>query len=94
MNNGDMLAAIAAEGVGITCELDFIVDPLIAAGKLMPILKDYRAPSAGIFAVPSRRHLSAKVRVFVDYDSQKIVRPSLQRAAGLSPNLRSRPASQ
>jgi DNA-binding transcriptional LysR family regulator len=67
-NNGDMLAAIAAEGVGITCEPDFIVDPLIATGRLVPILKDYRAPTAGIFAVyPSRRHLSAKVRVFVDF---------------------------
>ncbi len=67
-NNGDMLAAIAAEGVGITLEPDFIVDPLIASGRLVPILKDFPAPSAGIFAVyPSRRHLSAKVRVFVDF---------------------------
>ncbi len=67
-NNGDMLAAIAAEGVGIALEPDFIVDPLIEAGRLIPILKDFRAPTAGIFAVyPSRRHLSAKVRVFVDF---------------------------
>ncbi|MBL8513489.1 MAG: LysR family transcriptional regulator [Betaproteobacteria bacterium] len=74
-NNGDMLAAIAAAGVGIAMEPDFIVDPLIAAGTLVPILKDFRAPSAGIFAVySSRRHLSAKVRVFVDFLAARFAR--------------------
>lgn len=67
-NNGDMLAAIAAEGVGITFEPDFIVAPLIASGKLAPILGNFSSPPAGIYAVyPSRRHLSAKVRTFVDF---------------------------
>jgi DNA-binding transcriptional LysR family regulator len=67
-NNGEMLAAIAVEGVGIAFEPDFIVSPLIKAGKLVPILKNYQPAPLPIYAIyPSRRHLSAKVRSFVDF---------------------------
>lgn len=67
-NNGDMLAHAAAEGLGICCEPDFIVAREIAAGRLLPILEAFEAPATAIHAVyPSRRHLSAKVRAFVDF---------------------------
>ena len=67
-NNGEMLASIAAEGVGIAHEPDFIVNPLLKSGRLVPILANYRPPPYNIYAVyPSRRHLSAKVRAFVDF---------------------------
>ena len=67
-NNGEMLAAIAAEGVGIAFEPDFIVSPMIKAARLVPILKNFQPPPFPIYAIyPSRRHLSAKVRSFVDY---------------------------
>ena len=67
-NNGEILAAIAAEGVGIACEPDFIINPLIKAGKLVPILKGFQSGPSPIYAIyPSRRHLSAKVRTFVDF---------------------------
>ncbi len=67
-NNGDMLAAAAAAGLGICLEPDFIVAEHVAAGRLAPILTGYAAAAAPIYAAyPSRRHLSAKVRAFVDY---------------------------
>ena len=67
-NNGEMLAAIAAEGVGIAFEPDFIVSPMIKAARLVPILKNFQPPPFPIYAIyPSRRHLSAKVRSFVDF---------------------------
>ena len=67
-NNGEMLAAIASEGVGIAHEPDFIVNPRIKAGHLLPILLKYQPLPLNIYAVyPSRRHLSAKVRAFVDF---------------------------
>lgn len=67
-NNGDMLARAAAEGLGICCEPDFIVADEIAAGRLVPILTGFEPPSTAIHAMyPSRRHLSAKVRAFVDF---------------------------
>jgi DNA-binding transcriptional LysR family regulator len=67
-NNGAMLAALAVAGAGITQAPDFIVAPDVRAGRLVPILEDHAPPAIPINAVyPSRRHLSAKVRVFVDY---------------------------
>ena len=67
-NNGDLLAEVAARGGGIVFEPGFIVGPDIRAGRLVPLLQDWAVPPMPIYAVyPSRRHLSAKVRVFVDY---------------------------
>jgi len=67
-NNGAMLAALAVAGVGITVEPDFIVAADVRAGRLVRLLRDYAPPSIRINAVyPSRRHLSAKVRTFIDF---------------------------
>ena len=67
-NNGAMLAALAVAGAGITQAPDFIVAPDVRAGRLVALLADYASPAIPINAVyPSRRHLSAKVRAFVDY---------------------------
>ncbi|GMU71889.1 MAG: LysR family transcriptional regulator [Betaproteobacteria bacterium PRO3] len=67
-NNGRMLGALAVEGAGIVCEPDFILAPDLERGALVPILTDWTLPSIAIHAAyPSRRHLSAKVRAFVDF---------------------------
>ena len=67
-NNGRFLAALAATGMGIALEPDFIVGDDIRSGRLVALLPGYRPPASPIFAVyPSRRHLSAKVRLFVDF---------------------------
>lgn len=67
-NNGEMLAAIAVAGAGIALEPDFIVKPLLESGALVEILPQFRPSPYNIYAVyPSRRHLSAKVRTFVDF---------------------------
>jgi DNA-binding transcriptional LysR family regulator len=67
-NSGRLLEALAAEGVGIAYEPDFIVGPDIRAGRLIALLAGYAAPATPIHVVyPSRRHLSAKVRVFTDF---------------------------
>jgi DNA-binding transcriptional LysR family regulator len=67
-NNGQMLCALAVAGVGINFEPDFIVAPDVRAGRLVTLLPDFAPPSIPIHAVyPSRRHLSAKVRAFVDF---------------------------
>jgi len=67
-NNGRFLEALAAAGVGIVREPDFIVGPDVRAGRLTPILCDFEPPPLPIYVVyPSRRHLSAKVRAFADF---------------------------
>jgi DNA-binding transcriptional LysR family regulator len=67
-NSGDLNASLAAGGVGIAFEPDFIVDDDLRAGRLAALLTDYAPPPSPIYAVyPTRKHLSAKVRLFVDY---------------------------
>ena len=67
-NNGDLLAEAAAQGAGIVFEPAFIVGPDVRAGRLVPLLQEFTAPPMPIYAVyPSRKHLSAKVRLFVDF---------------------------
>jgi DNA-binding transcriptional LysR family regulator len=74
-NNGQLLAALAMSGLGVVYTPDFIVAEEIRAGKLVRLLPDYRPPRSPIAAVyPSRRHLSAKVRVIVDYLARRFER--------------------
>jgi len=71
-NNGRFLEALAVAGVGISYEPDFIVGPDVKAGRLVQILRAFAPPAAGIHVVyPSRRHLSAKVRAFTDFLTQR-----------------------
>ena len=67
-DNGDVLRAAAAAGLGVTLLPTFIVGEDLRAGRLVTVLDDYCPPDLSINAVyPSRRFLAAKVRVFVDF---------------------------
>ena len=67
-NNAEILAAFAERGMGVLLEPDFVVAPQVRAGTLVPILPGYAAATIPVHAVyPSRRHLSAKVRAFIDF---------------------------
>jgi len=67
-NNGEMLSALAIAGVGICYEPDFIVAPALDSRALVPLLADYFPEEIPVHVLyPSRRHLSAKVRAFVDF---------------------------
>ncbi|MBV6416993.1 MAG: HTH-type transcriptional regulator DmlR [Steroidobacteraceae bacterium] len=74
-NNGRMLASLASAGLGVAIEPDFIVAPEVRSGALVRLLPDYTLPRSPISAVyPSRRHLSAKVRTFVEFLAQRFER--------------------
>lgn len=67
-NSGDALMAAAIAGLGIICEPDFLVADALADGRLVRVLPEFEAATGEIWAVyPSRRHLSLKVRLFVDH---------------------------
>jgi DNA-binding transcriptional LysR family regulator len=75
-NNGHFNEALAAEGMGIAREPDFIVGPDVRAGRLTPILRGFEPPPLNIYVVyPSRRHLSAKVRTFADFLVERFATP-------------------
>lgn len=67
-NNGDMMVALALQGLGITPVPEFVVHDDLDTGRLERVLPEFPGTPLGIYAVyPSRRHLSARVRLFIDF---------------------------
>ena len=67
-NNGDASLCAALAGQGVVRLPRFICGPALAAGALEAVLQEWMPPPAGIYAMyPHSRHLSSKVRVFVDF---------------------------
>lgn len=67
-NNGDAIRAAALGGLGVALAPSFIVGDDLDAGRLETALEDFEEPDLAIWAVyPPGRHLSAKVRAFVDF---------------------------
>lgn len=67
-NTGIALRSAALAGVGIATTASFIVHDDFKRGDLVPVLPAYRMRPRDIYAVyPHNRHLSPKVRAFVDY---------------------------
>lgn len=67
-NNGDTMRGAAIAGRGIMRPAKFMVADDLKAGRLVAILTDHHLPDTDLLAIyPSRRHVSAKVRVMVDY---------------------------
>lgn len=67
-NTGLALRSAALAGTGIVTSASFIVHGDLVRGDLVPVLPDYRLTPRDIYAVyPHNRHLSPKVRAFVDF---------------------------
>jgi DNA-binding transcriptional LysR family regulator len=67
-NNGDALRAGAVEGMGVIILPTFIVGEDVKAGRLVRILQEFAPRDLALHAVyPPTRHLSPKVRAFVDF---------------------------
>jgi DNA-binding transcriptional LysR family regulator len=67
-NNADVLRTTALAGGGVILLPTFIVGDDLRAGRLVRLLPDYPPPEQGLHALyPAGRHLSAKVRSFVDF---------------------------
>jgi DNA-binding transcriptional LysR family regulator len=78
-NNGNALAQAAASGHGVVMMPTFICGDLIRSGALEPALEAYEARPVGIHALyASNRHLSAKVRAFVDFLDARFAGPEPQ----------------
>jgi len=67
-SSGEFLRNAAVEGQGIVFMPTFIVYKEIERGALVPILKDYKLAKIDAYAIyPQTRHLSQRVRAFVDF---------------------------
>ncbi|MCD2513435.1 LysR family transcriptional regulator [Comamonas endophytica] len=79
-SNAYMSALAAGQGIGqITT---FQAQPYLERGELVALLPDWPQPLLPVYVVyPPNRHLSAKVRAFVDWAAELFARhPLLQRA--------------
>jgi DNA-binding transcriptional LysR family regulator len=67
-NNAEVLREVAIKGKGVALLPRFIANEALNSGALRPILTDYAAPPLALYAIyPPTRHLSVKVRVFIDF---------------------------
>jgi DNA-binding transcriptional LysR family regulator len=67
-NNAEVLRDAAVTGRGIALLPTFIAGPELRRGRLKTILPSYHAPELSVCALyPPTRHLSMKVRVFIDF---------------------------
>lgn len=68
VNNGEVIRRLLLDGIGIGRLPTFIVGEDLRAGRLRPVLADQVAQGSAVHAIyPHARHLSPKVRAFVDY---------------------------
>jgi DNA-binding transcriptional LysR family regulator len=79
-NDGQVLRAAALDGLGILVQPTYIVYDDIVAGRLVPVLDEWDLPRLTVnLAYPSRKHLSAKVRTFIDFVADHFARMEYER---------------
>jgi DNA-binding transcriptional LysR family regulator len=67
-SNGEVLRDVAVRGRGIALLPTFMVGADLQEGRLRSILTDYKTGGGFLHAIyPPTRHLSVKVRVFIDF---------------------------
>lgn len=77
VNTIEPLIAMAEQGLGIACLPDFAIRHQLEDGSLVAVLAEH-LDHEGAFRLlwPSSRHLSPKLRVFVDFMAETLFRPS------------------
>ena len=72
-NTADPLRLAAIHGLGLVVLPTYIVGQDLSKKRLEAVLQDYDLPPMDIYAVyPHRRHLSAKVRTFLDFLAERL----------------------
>lgn len=70
-NTGIALCTAALAGLGIATTASFIAHEALRRGELVPVLAGYTIRPRELYALyPQNRHLSPKVRVFVDFAAE------------------------
>lgn len=73
MNNSLGMREAVINGAGIMRTPTFVVSDDIRKGRLQPLLTNYKTLQLSIYAVyPQRRHLSPKVRAWVEFLAERI----------------------
>ena len=68
VDDGNAYLAAGLAGLGVLWLPDYMARPHVATGELVPLLQDWTlAPMPLYVAYPPQRHVSVKVRVFIDW---------------------------
>ena len=79
-NDGQVIRAAALKHLGILIQPMYILHEDVVAGRLVPLLQEWELPRLTInIAYPTRRHLPAKVRCFVDFLVEQFERLDYER---------------
>jgi DNA-binding transcriptional LysR family regulator len=71
-NNADAMEGALMAGAGFMVSPDFICHEDLRAGRLVSVLDDWAPPPLTLHIIyPHTRHLSAKVRAFVDFAAEE-----------------------
>jgi len=71
LNDSNAYVHAGLAGLGIIIMTDYLLAGHIAAGRIVPVLPEWRMDPLPVHVVyPQNRHLSAKVRVFVEWISE------------------------
>lgn len=73
VNDSEAYVTAGLNGFGIVKVANYIARPYLDSGQLVPVLPDWTVEQYPISVMyPQNRHLSAKVRIFVDWISELI----------------------
>jgi DNA-binding transcriptional LysR family regulator len=68
VDDGNAYLAAGVVGMGILWLPNYMADEYVARGELVPLFQDWRLDSMPLYlAFPPKRHISAKLRVFIDW---------------------------
>lgn len=68
VDDGNAYLAAGVAGLGVLCTPRYMAAPHVARGELVPLLEDWRAAPMPLYiAFPPHRHVSAKLRCFIDW---------------------------
>ena len=82
-NNAEALHAAVLQGTGLALLPLWLIGQDLEAGRLVEALPGYHAPDSAIYAVyPPGRHLSPKVRRFIDFLAERFSEPECGLATG------------
>ena len=84
LNDSNAYVQAGLAGLGVIMMTDYLLTAHVASGRMVPVLPEWRSDPLPVHIVyPQNRHLSAKVRVFVEWVSELFA---------AHPNLRLQPA--
>lgn len=75
VDDGNAYLAAGVAGLGVLCVPRYMAQPHVTRGELQPVLDDWRVDAMPLYvAFPPHRHVSAKLRSFIDWVAGMLAR--------------------